>query len=175
MGLSPKEDFVIVNDLARSKIVKYWLAPGKFGETEIFAEGLPGMPDNIAADKNGFWVAFPLTIDPENPMLLQSMAPLPLVRKFLIRIFAITDLAFKFVDSIYPNDFCKGAFEKAALATLGTTRSTVMRFDWDGKVLAVYHAFDKSSYSHCMELDGHLYLGSFTQNHIAKVVKRAHL
>jgi adipocyte plasma membrane-associated protein len=175
VGLSPKEDFVLVNDLMRSKIVKFWLSPGKFGQTETFAEGLPGIPDNIAADKNGLWVAFPLSADPENPLLLQSMAPLPLLRKFVSRILALFDLAFKFVDKIYPNNFCKGALNDLALSTFETTRSTVMRFDWDGKVLAVYHAFDGSSYSHCLEHEGHLYLGSFTQRYIAKVVKRAHL
>lgn len=179
VALSPNEDFVIVSDLGRSKIVKYWLKTAKAGESESFAEGLPGSPDNLTPDKNGVWVALPITADPQHPNLAQSAAPLPLISKFQLRLLTLLELFFTTIDSLYPNDFSKhmasaivgGEF---ALA-LYPPRATVLRLDWNGNILAAYHSFDKSVYTHVLEMNGHLYLGSFTQNYIAKVVKRAHL
>lgn len=179
VALSPNEDFIIVSDLVRSKIVKFWLKGEKSGESETFAEGLPGIPDNLTPDKNGVWAALAVAADPQNPLLIHSMAPLPLVRKFLARLLSLTELAFNTVDSVYPNDFSKsvaqGHVSTMLFNSLFPNRCTILRFDWNGNIVAAYHAFDNSFYTHVMEMDGNLYLGSFSQNYIAKVVKRAHL
>ena len=179
IALSPEEDFLVVSDLQRSKIIKVWLKPGKFGESETFAEGLPGTPDNLTPDQNGFYAAIPITADPQHPYIIGSMANMPIIRKFFARILALIDLLFTNLDKIYPNDFFKTLAYKSGSFDLVhpflSTRSTVLRFDWNGKIIAAYHASDGGVYTHAMELDGHLYLGSFTQNYIAKVVKRAHL
>lgn len=177
--LSPEEDFLVVSDLGRSMLVKYWLKEGKFGETETFAEGLPGGPDNLSSDKNGVWAALALIADPENPFIPHSMAPLPLVRKFVARLMALGELFFTTVDKVYPNEFSKcaatfiGSSESAA--SLLPDRNTILRFDWNGNIIAAYHAFDGKHYTHVMEMNGHLYLGSIAHDHIAKVVRRAHL
>lgn len=179
VALSPNEDFILVSDLQRSKLLKVWLKSERFGEIESFAEGLPGTPDNLAPDVNGIWVALPITADPENPYILHSMARVPLIRKFVARILSLLDLLFTTIDGIYPNDFAKSAVSKVGSLDLihpfQSTRATVLRFDWKGNVIAAYHADDGGFYTHAMELDGYLYLGSFTQNYIAKVKKRAHL
>lgn len=179
VALSPNEDFIVVSDLVRSKLVKVWLKEGKLGESETFADGLPGCPDNLTPDKNGLWTALPLTADPENPFLVQSMASLPLFRKFLARLATLGELLFETVDKVYPNDFSKNLAHEIGATGLATflypKRATILRFDWKGNILAAYHAFDGAAYTHVMEMDGHLYLGSFTQDYIAKVVKRAHL
>jgi adipocyte plasma membrane-associated protein len=177
--LSPNEDFIVVSDLARSKLVKYWLKTEKAGESETFAEGLPGTPDNLTPDKNGIWVALPMTADPQNPYLAQSTAQLPLVRKFQLRLMSLLDLLFTTIDSFFPNDFCKyvaasignGEFVKFMFPP----RATILRLDWNGNIIAAYHSFNGAVYTHVLEMNGHLYLGSISHDFIAKVVKRAHL
>ena len=177
--LSPNEDFVVVSDLGRSKIDKFWLKTAKAGESETFVDGLPGVPDNITPDKNGFWVALPMTADPQNPNLAHSMAPLPLVRKFQVRLISLIDLLFTTIDSILPNDFCKFVASQVGSADsvkfLNPTRATILRIDWNGNIIAAYHSFDGAVYTHVLELDGHLYLGSISHDYIAKIVRRVHL
>lgn len=179
VALSPDEDFIVVSDLGRSKIVKVWLKTEKAGESETFIEGLPGVPDNLTPDKNGIWVALPLTADPQNPYLAQSMARLPLLRKFHARLGSLVELLFTSIDSVFPNDICKSLAFKVGSAEwiklLYPSRATILRIDWNGNVIAAYHSYEGAVYTHVMELNGHLYLGSISQNYIAKVLKRAHL
>lgn len=175
VALSPNEDFILVSDMGRYRIMKYWLKGDKRGQSEIFAEGIPGTPDNLTPDKNGVWVALPVATDPDHPYLPLAMSPLPWARKFIARIFSLIELLFDSIDRIYPNDLSKGIMFKLGQISSPSQRSTIMRFDWEGKIIAAYHAFDNSVYSHVMELDGNLYLGSFSNLYIAKVVRRAHL
>jgi adipocyte plasma membrane-associated protein len=176
VALSPAEDFIVVSDLGRSKLVKVSL---KSGESETFIEGLPGVPDNLSSDKNGLWVALPLTADADHPYLGHSMAPLPLLRKFHARLASLVELLFTTIDGVFPNDFCKNIADKVgsgeSVMFLYPNRATILRLDWNGNIIAAYHSFDGAVYTHVMEMDGHLYLGSISHNYIAKVVKRAHL
>lgn len=179
VALSPNEDFVVVCDLMRSKMVKYWLKGEKAGESETFLEGIPGFPDNLSSDKNGLWVALPIAADPEHPFIVQSMATMPLVRKFNARLLSLFELLFDTIDKVYPNDFIKNLSQNCgstgSFSFLFPKRSTILRIDWNGNILAAYHAFDGSLYTHVMEMNGNLYLGSLTHDYIAKVTRRAHL
>lgn len=67
IALSPNEDFLIVSDLMRNRIIKYWIATDKVGTWEVLIAGLPGSVDNITPDKNGFWV--PLVLPTESGQL----------------------------------------------------------------------------------------------------------
>ncbi len=58
VALSRREDFVLINETYRYRIVRYWLQGPKAGTHEIFIANLPGFPDNISSDQNGtFWLA----------------------------------------------------------------------------------------------------------------------
>ncbi|MCK5441688.1 MAG: SMP-30/gluconolactonase/LRE family protein [Maribacter sp.] len=58
VALSQKEDFVLINETYRYRIVRYWLKGAKKGTHEIFIDNLPGFPDNISSnDKGTFWLA----------------------------------------------------------------------------------------------------------------------
>ena len=60
VALSQNEDFVLVNETYRYRIQRYWLKGDKAGTHEVFADNLPGMPDNLQGDRAGtFWVALP--------------------------------------------------------------------------------------------------------------------
>lgn len=177
--LSPNEDFLVVSDLMRSKLEKYWLKAEKFSETETFAEGLPGLGDNLSADKNGLWVALPVTADPKYPFLIQSMSRVPLCRKFLSRLMSLGELLFNTIDKIYPNDFSKSlAYSSGSTGIIGflfPSRATILRYDWNGNIIAAYHSSDGAMYTHVLDMGEILYLGSISNNYIAKVPRKNHL
>lgn len=179
VALSPDEDFVVVSDLTRSKLEKHWLTADRLGETETFAEGLPGIGDNITPDKDGFWIALPVTADPKNPFIVQSLARVPWVRKFISRLLSLFELFFSTIDKVVPNDFCRSlAYRTGSTDILHwsfSPRATILRFDWNGKIIAAYHSLDGAFYTHVLDLDGNLYLGSLGNNYIAKIPRRAHL
>ncbi len=59
VALSTNEDFVLVNEMYRYRITRYWLKGELAGTSEIFAENLPGLPDGISSNGNGtFWIAY---------------------------------------------------------------------------------------------------------------------
>ena len=58
--LSANEDFVLVNETYRYRITRYWLKGDKAGQSDVFIDNLPGLPDNLQGDRAGtFWVAMP--------------------------------------------------------------------------------------------------------------------
>lgn len=60
VAVSPAGDYVLVNETWKYRILKYWLHGRNAGQSEVFADNLPGFPDNLAVDGEGrYWVAFP--------------------------------------------------------------------------------------------------------------------
>lgn len=60
VALSSHEDYVLVAETYRYRITRYWLKGPKAGTSDIFADNLPGLPDNIESDRAGtLWVALP--------------------------------------------------------------------------------------------------------------------
>jgi sugar lactone lactonase YvrE len=58
VALSQQEDFLLVNETYRYRIVRYWLKGPKAGTQDIFIDNLPGFPDNISSNGKGtFWLA----------------------------------------------------------------------------------------------------------------------
>lgn len=175
VALSPEEDFVLVAETHGSRIQKYYLAGAKKGQSEPFVEGLPGIPDNITPDEDGLWIGLVVSADPENPMLPQSLPRLPYLRKFLARLLTLVEMPFAFIERIYPNQYTKSIVYKVggftALSFVFPKRSTIVRTDWNGKIIGSLHGFDQSVHqiSHVMELNDYLYLGSPYNNFIARV------
>ena len=59
VALSAEEDFLLVNETYRYRIIRYWLKGPQTGSHEVFMRNLPGFPDNIdSTDDNRFWLAF---------------------------------------------------------------------------------------------------------------------
>ncbi|OUS30167.1 gluconolactonase [Gammaproteobacteria bacterium 45_16_T64] len=72
VALSQNEDFVLVNETWRYRIIRYWLTGEKAGTHEIFVDNLPGFPDGISSNRKGrFWLALPTlrlpTVDKMHP------------------------------------------------------------------------------------------------------------
>lgn len=82
--LAPDESFVLVAETGASRINRVWLKGPRKGQKEVFAEGLPGMPDNMSLGSDGlFWVALPSPSDPRLKLVHRLPA---LVRRLLARI-----------------------------------------------------------------------------------------
>ena len=60
VAISEHEDFVLINETWRYRVVRYWLKGEKAGSHDIFIDNLPGFPDGISANRKGrFWLALP--------------------------------------------------------------------------------------------------------------------
>ncbi|XP_070494541.1 adipocyte plasma membrane-associated protein Hemomucin-like isoform X2 [Chironomus tepperi] len=175
IALSPNEDFIVFAETMGSRIQRYWLSGEKKGQLEAFNEGLPGLPDNITPDEDGLWVALVVAADPENPMLPHSLTRLPYVRKFLYRLIYLLELPFEFITKMYPNPYTKAIAYKIgsmpALSFIYPDRKTIVRMDWNGKIIGSLHGFDKTlnTISHVMEFGDYLYLGSPYADFIGRV------
>lgn len=175
VALSPDEEFIVVAETHASRIQKFYLKGEKKGQSEVFVDGLPGIPDNVTPDADGLWIALVVSADPENPMLPQSLAPLPYVRKFILRLLNLIEMPFTFITRVYPNPYTKAIAYKiggfAAFSFVFPKRTTIVRTDWNGKIIGSLHGFDQSVHqvSHVMELNDQLYLGSPYNNFIARV------
>ena len=60
VAVSPDGNSVLVNETWKYRILRYWIRGPRAGQAEVFADNLPGFPDNLAVDDKGrYWVAFP--------------------------------------------------------------------------------------------------------------------
>mgnify|MGYP001036328699 FL=1 len=60
VALSSSEEFVLINETWRYRILRYWLTGQNAGQKEIFIENLPGFPDGVSGNDQGvFWLAMP--------------------------------------------------------------------------------------------------------------------
>ncbi|MCB1034455.1 MAG: SMP-30/gluconolactonase/LRE family protein, partial [Acidobacteria bacterium] len=83
VALSRDEDFVLVNETYRYRILRYWLKGPRAGTSEVFAEALPGFPDGVSANRQGtFWVAL-FTV--RNP-LMDRLHPHPWAKSLLSKL-----------------------------------------------------------------------------------------
>lgn len=175
VSLSPEEDFLVIVETHASRIAKYYLKGEKKGQSEVFVEGLPGVADNITPDQDGLWIALVVSADPDHPMLPHSVTRLPLVRKFIVRLLALIEMPFTFISNVYPNPYTKcvayhiGNFQ--SFSFIYPDRASIVRTDWNGKIIGSLHGFDKSiaTISHVMEFNDYLYLGSPYNNYIGRV------
>ena len=81
IAISKNDDFLLVNETGKYRILKYFLKGPKMGKTEVLIDNLPGFPDGIS--NNGediFWLAI---IDPRDK-LLDRVLPYPSLRKLLL-------------------------------------------------------------------------------------------
>jgi sugar lactone lactonase YvrE len=80
VALAKQEDFLLINETGKSRILKHWLSGDKAGTHEVFIDNLPAMPDNIYRDPYGvFWVGLINLRDP----LVEKLAPYPFIRQLL--------------------------------------------------------------------------------------------
>ena len=75
--------YVLVNETSRFRVRRLWLSGPKAGESEIFADDLPGYPDGISRSPRGtYWVAMFTIRNPD----ADALAPNAFLRKVVWRL-----------------------------------------------------------------------------------------
>jgi len=83
VAVSPNDFFVLVAETGKYRIIRYWLAGPRQGESEVFIENLPGYPDGVSCNgKDTFWVAL---FSPRDKKLDKLMSK-PFLRKIICRL-----------------------------------------------------------------------------------------
>jgi sugar lactone lactonase YvrE len=83
VALSTAEDFVLVAETGRTRLVRYWLEGDKKGTSDVFIDALPGYPDGVSNNRKGrFWVALFTVVNP----IATWLAPSPFLKKAVYRL-----------------------------------------------------------------------------------------
>jgi len=148
VAVSPDGEYLLVNETWKYRILKYWIGGRYPGQAEVFADNLPGFPDNLAVDHEGrFWVAFPTLRNSQmdtlhrQPWLKDLLAKLP--------------------------DYFKPKPQEYGL---------VVAMDEDGSVITSLHDTKGSHLQEITSVnphDGHLYFGSLHNDRIGRLALSA--
>jgi sugar lactone lactonase YvrE len=143
VALSQNEDFVLVNETYRFRVMRHWLKGEKAGTSEVFIDNLPGYPDNITSNRHGtFWLAL-FTVRNDEADWLSSR---PMAKSVLAKLPAFMwpkPQPYAFVVQLDENGHILDSFQ-----------------DPSGEHLfAITSAFER---------DGYLYLGSLYNNRVGK-------
>ncbi|GGE66898.1 hypothetical protein GCM10011533_19010 [Streptosporangium jomthongense] len=144
VAVAPGGAYVLVNETWKYRIHRYWLQGPKAGQAEIFADNLPGFPDNLAVDEQGrFWVAFPTLRNAS----IDALHPRPWLK----------ELVAKLPESLQP------APQEYGL---------VAAFDGDGKVITSLHDTEGKHLQEITSVNphgGYLYFGSLHNDRIGRM------
>lgn len=80
LALNHLDEFLLIAETGKSRILKYYIKGSKQGQTEIFIDSLPAMPDNIYFDEKGtFWIGLVAMRD----WRLEYLSSFPVVRRII--------------------------------------------------------------------------------------------
>ncbi|XP_026816428.1 adipocyte plasma membrane-associated protein-like [Rhopalosiphum maidis] len=173
--LSNDESFLLVAETEKYRVLKYYLKGPKAGKSEIFIDGLPGMPDNIKRnDKGSFYIPLVIARIP----IFDNIGEYPTIRMMVTKFLGIIDFTLLKINSLYPNLYCKeamrwvGHFESMSLIkSLSKQRISILKVNEKGQLLSSYHSLDGKISGICdVEVIGDkLYLGSPFNNFLGVV------
>lgn len=149
--MSPKDDFVLIAETSRFRIMRYFVDGPRTGEIEVFADNLPGFPDNIRpSSTGGYWVglayvgarlgSFPL---------FDFLAPRPWLRNAITKV-----------------------MDPSTLFSFFPKYGMIIELDQDGNIVRSLHdptGEVVSSVSEVLDTGDALYLGSFHAPYMVKV------
>lgn len=166
VALDKHESVVLVAELGGQLIRRYYLKGPKAGTDDIFIDGLPGSIDNLVADETGIWAAVVIAADKDHPSPVAMLAPFPSLRKLFVRILSILEVPFEFIYQKTGNTVALRVTNfignLASLKALLPKRGTVLRLDWEGRIVAALHGDDETAnfISHAVQSGEYLLLGS---------------
>ncbi len=84
VALAGDGSYVLVTETGAYRVTRHWLSGPRKGTSDVFAENLPGLPDNVtwSGERKAFWVAL---FSPRVPAL-DLLAPYPFLRKIVYRL-----------------------------------------------------------------------------------------
>ncbi|ODM97114.1 Adipocyte plasma membrane-associated protein [Orchesella cincta] len=108
--LSKNQDFLVLNEMGLSRVLKYHLKGPKKGTSEVLIDRLPGYPDNVRSNgKGGFYISLLTSRFAESPNMVEQIAPIPLVRKLILRFQCVLVKICEFVNLYAPNEYIEKA------------------------------------------------------------------
>ncbi|XP_035223069.1 adipocyte plasma membrane-associated protein-like isoform X2 [Stegodyphus dumicola] len=167
---------LLICEISNRRILRYNLKGSKKGQLEIFADVLPGEPDNIRTSSRGtYWVGFTSARNFTNPLFMDYMNPYPTVKIIWARLHhafgtllvSLAEMASYPVLKEVAYKFKRGDYVLPLLRRHGL----VIEFDENGKILRSFHSPDGkiSDLSEVKEHDGYLYLGSFINDYLGRL------
>jgi sugar lactone lactonase YvrE len=143
IAIDPEQNYLLVCETTRYRLRKIWLEGPKAGQDEIFIDNLPGFPDNLHHNgRDTFWLGLILVRNP----IIDKLAGNPFLRK----------LIFRLPEAIKPKPKRHGY---------------VIGLDAEGRI--THNLQDPSGVcawtSSALEHDGQLYVGSMSEDFIAKL------
>lgn len=144
VALASDESFVLVNETYRYRIARYWLKGPKAGTRDLFADDLPGFPDNLDGTRRGrFWVA----------------------------LFTVRNGV---VDAMHPRPWTKALLSKMprVLWPKPEPYGLVLELNEEGRILRSLQDPGGQRFRQittARERDGHLYLGTLDEGWIGKL------
>ncbi|CAD5218880.1 unnamed protein product [Bursaphelenchus okinawaensis] len=148
----PDKQSVIVSSSSGSQLLRVYYAGSKKGAVEVFADGLPGMPDNLRQTSSGktFWIAF-YRSSIGGRSAIQVLSEYPAVRKFL-NIFG---------NLLMPFDMLFG--KHVVIIEMDFEGNVVSSIhDTEGRLRALTNVIDDGKY---------LYFGSFVKDYIGRALR----
>ncbi|MCI5047913.1 MAG: SMP-30/gluconolactonase/LRE family protein [Aquisalinus sp.] len=147
IAVDPAGQFVLVNETGKYRVLKYWLAGPKAGQTDVLIDNLPGFPDNINPDPaGGYFIGL---VNPRSAEV-DSYAEKPFMRNVLWRIPGFSDAA-------APPPY-----------------SHLIRIDGNGNILATWQD-PEGSYTDVTGAvrasDGSIYVSSLQEDSIARLAE----
>lgn len=148
VALGPGGEYALVAETSAYRISRIWLRGDKAGRRDVFADNLPGFPDNLSFNgRDRVWVALANPRDPG----LDALGEWPQLRRLLARLPVAI---------------------QQRLAFSPIKHSLVLGLDLEGRVIAnlQYHGTD--AYAPITSVEEHgpwLYLGSLSEPTIARL------
>jgi sugar lactone lactonase YvrE len=144
VAISPDQSFLLVSDMGKYRILRYWLTGEKAGTHETFIDNLPGFPDGISSNGKGiFWVAIVIPRDRTADTILFQR---PFLRKVVSRL---------------PQFMLPSA----------KNYGFILGLDQNGNV--IYNLQDPtgsfSQITNVVQHNGYLYLGSLVESAVGKI------
>jgi sugar lactone lactonase YvrE len=145
VALSPDESYVLVAETMSYRIRRIYLRGPRAGQNDMFADNLPGFPDNItwSPARRAFWIA----LAAPRKRAIDALGQWPFARKMLARL----------------PEMLQPAPKRHAWA---------LAVDETGRIVADVQDALRTSYSpltSVVERDGFLYLGSFVHHGVGRI------
>ncbi|KAM7284485.1 adipocyte plasma membrane-associated protein [Ixodes scapularis] len=174
--LSQDKQSLLVCELSSRRVLRHHLGGARKGQTEVFADNLPGEPDNIRPSKSGgYWVAFATGRGNDSTNICDLVARYPLVKKATMRFVYLLGVAVKYAARFYPSPALKdlGAQLENGWVLYGSfpKYGLVVELDVGGRIVRSLHSPQPKIHmlSEVLEHEGHLYLGSYRNPYLGRV------
>lgn len=150
-----KKSFLVA-ETTMARILRHYISGPKKGTTEVFAENLPGLPDNLRLSTNGtFWVAMAAIRRKQQFSMFDFLGDKVLLREMILK--------------LIPDHYWSTIYK-----TFRPRHAMIVQLDDTGNIVSTAHdLFGEvvSDISHVSDDKNYLYLGSLHANYIARVPK----